>query len=627
MQKPITTVSLIKGGTVIKQGHYFTLEFNLFNADGELVDTSGMSIKFKIAYRVGGVVHEGTATIIGKGHISITVKEDIGRGDMRVEFTATKGSDVQKFPSEDFVRLRLTPSLDDLTHTGVNTITVEQFQRIVDKAVDDSKHAVTVADDVKNQFDQVVAEAGSNNPEVVQARGGEVNLNERFNKVTSQLADKANQLQVENQLNQMEIRVADVVQSADLDPNKDQEVVDARNGKATLGIQIRELVDKVETEKYADLSSYESPALLSVPVISDTITGYNWVHNVAETVLSDTKFAGIVTTFTNFDIVYTTPISGAKLGTGGVIGQTIVHDKNGNEIKEGGVTDNASNVGKHALTTTGAIWLMVPKGTYATIADARLNLGNVKLKYQLKDPYETELPFVPQPTILSVPSASDTYDAGTSTITKRIKGITLSDNLFAGLLTSYVNVDVVYTSPIAGAKKGTGGMVGQTTLKDKSGSLLSETTPTDNINNIGKHAITTLGAIWIFVPKGKYSNIANARADLGEMELKYQLETPTTHNYEAGYRVDLLKNKNFTINTKGNSEDTINFINVPAFNNNIFSVTLNVNYAVETDLIFRNNIRWRNGKKPVFEVGKKYLLLFITYDNGVTWFGSLGGEF
>ncbi|MHC8516762.1 hypothetical protein [Sporosarcina sp. ITBMC105] len=55
-----------------------------------------------------------------------------------------------------------------------------------------SSSAKTTAETVQSQFDQVVAEAGSNNPEVVQARGGEVNLNARLDKVTQQLTDKEN---------------------------------------------------------------------------------------------------------------------------------------------------------------------------------------------------------------------------------------------------------------------------------------------------------------------------------------------------------------------------------------------------------------------------------------------------
>ncbi|WHY76067.1 hypothetical protein QNH20_18315 [Neobacillus sp. WH10] len=57
-----------------------------------------------------------------------------------------------------------------------------------------SNDAVNKANDVQNQFDRVVAEAGSNNPEVVQARGNEVNLNARLNKVDTQLTESDNRL-------------------------------------------------------------------------------------------------------------------------------------------------------------------------------------------------------------------------------------------------------------------------------------------------------------------------------------------------------------------------------------------------------------------------------------------------
>jgi len=204
MHKPITKVTLIKGGNIIKQGHDFTLEFNLFDGEGNLVDLTGSAVTYKIAQRAGGVVHEGTAQILGEGRIGITVTEDVGYGDrMRVEFTSTVGGKTQKFPADDFLRLKITPSLDNLGYTDVNTITVEQFQRQFDDmdakvvvAVDKAEHAEVVAEGVRDQFDAVIAEAGSNNPEVVQARGGEVNLNARLDKVNQQLAEKANDAEV-----------------------------------------------------------------------------------------------------------------------------------------------------------------------------------------------------------------------------------------------------------------------------------------------------------------------------------------------------------------------------------------------------------------------------------------------
>lgn len=60
--------------------------------------------------------------------------------------------------------------------------------------------AKTVAETVQGEFDRVVAEAGSNNPEVVQARGGEVTLKARLDKTTAQLADTENILELKKEL-------------------------------------------------------------------------------------------------------------------------------------------------------------------------------------------------------------------------------------------------------------------------------------------------------------------------------------------------------------------------------------------------------------------------------------------
>jgi hypothetical protein len=70
-------------------------------------------------------------------------------------------------------------------------------------AVSTADGAVVTADEAKAKafeveagFDLVVAEAGTNNPEVVQARGGEVNLNARLNSHATQLSDAATKAEV-----------------------------------------------------------------------------------------------------------------------------------------------------------------------------------------------------------------------------------------------------------------------------------------------------------------------------------------------------------------------------------------------------------------------------------------------
>lgn len=192
MHKPITKVTLIKGGNIIKQGHDFALEFNLFDGEGNLVDLTDSAVTYKIAQRSGGVVHEGTAQILGEGRIAISVTEDVGYGDrMRVEFTATTNGKATKFPADDFVRLKITPSLDNLGYTDVNTITVEQLVKRLD---DVSAYATEQADRAKVYSDNIDAVMKDGPVQTVNGKTGTITgLAEQaeVNEIKSQLAETA----------------------------------------------------------------------------------------------------------------------------------------------------------------------------------------------------------------------------------------------------------------------------------------------------------------------------------------------------------------------------------------------------------------------------------------------------
>lgn len=86
----------------------------------------------------------------------------------------------------------------------------ENNETIVAQALLDAVYAKTTADEAKTtadtvqeQFDQIVAEAGSNNPEVVQARGTYTNLNQRLDSTAQQLAETA------DAVNQLSVNVQD----------------------------------------------------------------------------------------------------------------------------------------------------------------------------------------------------------------------------------------------------------------------------------------------------------------------------------------------------------------------------------------------------------------------------------
>lgn len=203
MYKPIRRAELILGGTAIKQGEIFTLGFQLFDADGiVLVPTVGQTITVKIA-NTTGVVFETVASVVSD-HIEFTVAENIGAGKMRVELTVADGANVlQKYPANGYIELYITASLDDIGTGTIYTVTAaEMFARIegsetasaeavatAGEAVVIAGNAVTTANAVRSDFDLVVAEAGSSNPEVVLARGEFANLGERLNDTNQQLAE------------------------------------------------------------------------------------------------------------------------------------------------------------------------------------------------------------------------------------------------------------------------------------------------------------------------------------------------------------------------------------------------------------------------------------------------------
>lgn len=74
------------------------------------------------------------------------------------------------------------------TADGISAIANDAKAKAV-AAETNSLTAKTTAETVRGEFDQVIAEAGSNNPEVVQARGTYTNLNQRLDSTAQQLAE------------------------------------------------------------------------------------------------------------------------------------------------------------------------------------------------------------------------------------------------------------------------------------------------------------------------------------------------------------------------------------------------------------------------------------------------------
>lgn len=83
---------------------------------------------------------------------------------------------------EEFKRVgNAVPVANEAKAVATEAKTTAQYAEVV------AKGAESKINGVKSEFNAIVAEAGSNNPEVVQARGGEVNLNARLDKTASQI--------------------------------------------------------------------------------------------------------------------------------------------------------------------------------------------------------------------------------------------------------------------------------------------------------------------------------------------------------------------------------------------------------------------------------------------------------
>lgn len=142
--------------------------------------------------------------------------------------------------------------------------------------------------------------------------------------------------------------------------------------------------------------AYIGQELRSVPTTNDEfgVVNNQWRHlqKVDIKSLSSTSYDSLdTTTYTNVDIIKTTVVTGALVGTTGIDGSVMYFNSSGTQLTEIDATsiDYASSVNKFYWTATAALWIIATAGTHVSIASARTSLGTSTLYYELTTPVPT----------------------------------------------------------------------------------------------------------------------------------------------------------------------------------------------------------------------------------------------
>ena len=91
------------------------------------------------------------------------------------------------------------------------------------------------------------------------------------------------------------------------------------------------------------------------------------------------------------------------------------------------------------------------------------------------------------------------------------------------------------------------------------------------------------------------------------------------------YTLDLSLAKNFCIETTNTIAKSIAFLNVPKTANTIIQVSVLLTYTSVAAITHPTGTVWKDGTSPTFTAGMKYLILYTSYNNGITWLASAVG--
>lgn len=117
---------------------------------------------------------------------------------MRIEFTVTYQNGLQeKFPSDDWQRVKITQTLEDIGKTGIAYLTFEKMKADFNQKVDD----------LNKRVDKIVADAGNSNLEIVESRGNYDSLEDRLDASDNETSVLSNKLSGQVNITQYEYLV------------------------------------------------------------------------------------------------------------------------------------------------------------------------------------------------------------------------------------------------------------------------------------------------------------------------------------------------------------------------------------------------------------------------------------
>lgn len=148
---PANSVQLIGGGNVIKQGDETPLTFQLNDESGQPVDLAGATVTVRMANsQIVVLTKQVTVNDDNTVSFAITSDEATGHGEMRLEFVVNKDGKQEIFPAQGFQQITIQPSLGSLDSGYVAVITLEEFERRVNEAVNRADTATDGAIEAMN---------------------------------------------------------------------------------------------------------------------------------------------------------------------------------------------------------------------------------------------------------------------------------------------------------------------------------------------------------------------------------------------------------------------------------------------------------------------------------------------